>query len=430
MLREFRYAVRHLTRAPRFSLLAVLTLGLALAGTGALLSILNALVLRTAGGPEPHRLAVVTVANDRGQQGFVAYSAFEELASVQDVFEVMSGTTGIAPGRVEINGAIATIACESVTGAYHGVLGASASLGRLISQEDDHQARPVAVISHDFWRTRFASDPAIVRLTAIPIIEGRVFTWEDDDTQPQVVIVNATLARQLVGSGSAIGTSLRLGPDANAKAVEVVGVVRDASPGDARLAGMPIIYRPIFQERTFLRSAILTIHARDNGRLEEHVRRTVGGLGHSYITIFRSMQEQLARNMVTERTLFFLASFVGWLTVLLAALGIYALLTFSIGRRLREMGLRQALGASHLALIHLIAREGLVLIVMGILLGVPLALGLGRVSRALLAELPWASHGGVLAAASVALMAAGCLAVAGPAWRAARTDPADALRGD
>ena len=134
--------------------------------------------------------------------------------------------------------------------------------------------------------------------------------------------------------------------------------------------------------------------------------------------------------MVTERTLFFLSSFVGWLTVLLAALGMYALLTYSIGRRLREMGLRQALGASPM-LIRLIAREGLVLIAMGLLLGVPLSFALGRLSRALLAELPWSSHGGVLAAATAACDGvAGLLAVAGPAWRAARTDPADALRGD
>jgi putative ABC transport system permease protein len=115
------------------------------------------------------------------------------------------------------------------------------------------------------------------------------------------------------------------------------------------------------------------------------------------------------------------------LSVLLAALGLYSLLAYSVGRRMRELALRMALGASHTAVRAMVIREGLMLAGLGIVLGVPIALAAGRLSRSFLEELP-ASSVGLVAATAALLLVIGMIAVAAPARRAARTDPALALR--
>jgi ABC-type antimicrobial peptide transport system permease subunit len=121
--------------------------------------------------------------------------------------------------------------------------------------------------------------------------------------------------------------------------------------------------------------------------------------------------------MLTERTLLILSSFVGGLSVLLAALGLYSLLAYSVGRRMRELASRMALGASHTVVRSMVIREGLMLAILGIVIGVPIALASGRLSRSYLEELPAASPGLVVAVAAM-LLIIGLVAVAAPARRA------------
>src|SRR5688572_607248 len=104
MIREIRYAWRHLSRARGFSLVAIVTLALAGGGTGALVSLLQAIVLRPLNVPEPERLAVVTIANDKGVQGFISLPAIEDLRRAQDVFTGLCGSISGASVRVEIDG--------------------------------------------------------------------------------------------------------------------------------------------------------------------------------------------------------------------------------------------------------------------------------------------------------------------------------------
>jgi hypothetical protein len=277
--------------------------------------------------------------------------------------------------------------------------------------------------------------PGFFDLLGIKVIRGRGFEWQDDQGHPAVVIINASLARQLFsGAGAdgdaaavAIGKRIRVGADPKAPAAEIVGVVTDASPGDVRLARLPTVYRPILQEPAFLQNPIFVLRARGTEGFAASVRRIVTASGRFYVVEVRSIEDQIARTMLTERTLVVLSSFVGGLSVLLAALGLYSLLAYSVGRRMRELALRMALGASHTAVRAMVIREGMTLAVLGLVVGMPLAVASGRLSRSYLEELPAASVGLVVAVGAM-LLAIGLIAVAAPARRAARTDPAVALR--
>jgi putative ABC transport system permease protein len=203
--------------------------------------------------------------------------------------------------------------------------------------------------------------------------------------------------------------------------------VTDASPGDVRLTRLPMVYRPIFQETNALQIPIFVLRASGTEAFAAAVRQTVQASGRYYVASIRSIEEQIERTMLTERTLSLLSSFVGGLSVLLATLGLYSLLAYSVGQRMRELAVRMALGATHTDVRSMVIREGLTLALLGVALGVPIALATGRVSRTLLEELPAASVG-LVAAAGALLLVIVSIAVAAPARRAARTDPAVALR--
>lgn len=273
------------------------------------------------------------------------------------------------------------------------------------------------------------TSPGFFELLGIDLLNGRTFSRDDDRGHPRVAIVNASLARLLFGEGTAIGQRIRIGPSPQAPLIEVVGVVRDASPGDLRLSGLPMVYRPIFQEPAELQNPVIVLRTANRPALAQSIRQTVESPGHAYVTSIKTVDEQIALTQATERTLVRLSGFVGALGLLLAGIGVYALLSYNLSRRRREMGLRLALGASARALETMILRQGLTLTAIGVALGIPLALGTSRVARSLLHELPPASPA-VLAGAAAVLVIVGLLAALAPARRASRTDGATSLRAE
>jgi predicted permease len=288
---------------------------------------------------------------------------------------------------------------------------------------------PATLAAGDVGAVLDRVSPEFFTLTRINLIDGRLFTPQDDPSHPLVAVINESLARQLFADGHAIGKRIRAGASPRAPEAEVVGIVRDASPGDVRIAHLPIAYFCIFQDPVFLRVPNLLIHASNVAPLAEPVRRTIASLDHHFPFRIFTIQEQIDRTMTTERTLWVLSSFVGGLGVVLASLGLYALLAYTIGRRQRELGLRMALGASGTALARMVAKEAITLVLFGLAAGLPLAFVLGRFAGALLFGLsPF--DPATLAATSLVLLTAALLAVADPARRVAGIDPAIALRAD
>lgn len=383
LLQDVRYALRHLQRAPGFSFVAILTLALGVGANAALFSLLNALVLRPLPVTEPHRLVVVSRMNQRGQVRSIPLTTVAELMRHQRVLEeALSGYSCCGMFPTEANGAVSASPVEFVDGHFYPMLGVRPFLGRLISAED----------------------------------------------VPEAAIVNASLARRLFPSGNAIGRRIRLGTDPKLRALEIVGVVGDANYGNLRASHVPIVFRSWLQGGAYARYPIVEIRTSVEPKaLGDDVRRTVASLGREYLLNLRTLDEQMSSSLARERVTAALSSFFAGLAVLMASIGLYGLLASAVARRTREIGVRMALGASRPAVLRMVVREGLVLTLLGVAVGVPCALGVGRLTGALLFNLAPSDPLTLIGAAGFFVIVG---AVAGllPARRASSLDPMAALR--
>jgi predicted permease len=268
--------------------------------------------------------------------------------------------------------------------------------------------------------------PGFVRTAGIRLLAGREFRWQDTDEAPPVAILTEPLAARLFPEGDAIGNAFRI-PGRKPDTYTVVGVVSDFSPGDPRIRNVPRVYIPAMQDPAGSSAPNIVFRLRDRRGVADAIRAAVEPLGRHRITFMRTTGEQADRLLIQERVLSALSSGFAGLAMLVGALGLYALLAQAVTRRLRELGLRMALGSSRRGIVALVLSEAMRMIVVGIAIGLPLALASGRAARALLYESS-AYDPAAMAAALVLITAVGGLAAVIPAMRAARTDVATALR--
>jgi predicted permease len=276
---------------------------------------------------------------------------------------------------------------------------------------------PIEVVSPRFFET-----------VGMTLIQGRDFTWKDDGHHSEVAIINASLSRHLFPTGGAIGRQIRIGIDRSRRSIEIIGIVSDASIGNVRDAHLPIVFRPWLQEpqATFVPVIVLRISG-EPLNLVEPVRRVVASLGREYIFAISTLEDRLNRSLAQERVTAALASLFAAVAVLLAFVGLYGLLAYAVVRRTREIGVRMALGASRWIIARMIVGEGLALAVFGVVLGVPCAVAVGRLSGALLYGL-MPSDPLTLASAAGFFFVLGAFSGLWPALRASTIDPMTALR--
>jgi putative ABC transport system permease protein len=268
--------------------------------------------------------------------------------------------------------------------------------------------------------------PGFFRTLGIRILRGRDFDLRDDQKHPAVAIVSARLARLAFPSGNAIGEHLRIG-DLKGE-LEIVGIASDATLGDPRVPDAPGVYAPIFQHADYLGWANAIVRTSgDPGGVARALRDRIDALGREYPLRIESVGEELDHALVPERMMASLAGFFGALGLLLAAVGLYGLLSYTVSQRIGEIGMRVALGATARAIVALILREVAVLLAIGLGIGLILAFAGGRAIGALLYGLSGHDPVMLLGAAGVLILTA---AFAGliPAVRAARVDPVVALR--
>ena len=258
-----------------------------------------------------------------------------------------------------------------------------------------------------------------------PIVEGRAFTEHDDKDSPKVVIVNETLARRFWPNDSAIGKRLKLG--ANSPYREVVGVAKD---GKYFLLGEPPT-EYFFVPHSQAYDGKMTIIARTSGNPEslgEAIRREVTGLD-SELPVYgmRSMPKYLDRVLSGPKSIAALATIFGMIALLMASIGLYGVMSYSVSQRTREVGIRIALGASSGSVVKLVLREGSVLVGVGIALGLAAAILVSRFLESLLFGVSSTDPLTFLIIPAV-LVLVSFLASYLPARRAAQVDPMVALR--
>jgi predicted permease len=272
--------------------------------------------------------------------------------------------------------------------------------------------------------------PRFFETLGITLLRGRDFTWADDAEHPPVTIINERLERTLFPRGDAIGQRIRIGNDPGRAAVEVVGVAADAAIGSYKQPHMPVAFRPRMQELQLARAPVMVFRIDgDPGAADKKIDAVIAGLGHEYARGFYSVDEQIDRALLQERLLAALSSFFAALAVLLTFLGLYSVLTYAVTRRTREIGVRMALGSSRPGVVRLVLRDSLAVTLLGVAIGLPCALGAGRLIASLLFAVP-PSDPATLAVASVFFIIVGAVAALRPALRAASVDPLTALRAE
>jgi putative ABC transport system permease protein len=259
----------------------------------------------------------------------------------------------------------------------------------------------------------------------IPVLSGRTFGPADDTNAPRRVVISQELARQLYPSDDPIGKSLRV---AGGEA-EVIGVVGDVALGP-RAAPRPYIYHSHSQYAADRNWALTQVVAFDANRAPSigDMRRELAQIDPALVLYQPKMLDDVvAGGMAQERfALLLLASFA-LLAIVLAAIGLYGVLSYAVNRRRREMGIRMALGAPAGAVRWLVVRDGSRLALAGVVLGVGLSLAATRPLQSLLFGVS-ATEPVVFAAAAGVLAVVAIVASWIPARAATRLDPLQAVR--
>ncbi len=273
----------------------------------------------------------------------------------------------------------------------------------------------------------------------VPITMGGDFTIKDtqrvkhgpdpDDFSPTTIMINQAFARKFFAGRNPIGLHIGFGSDPGTKIdMQVIGVVKDIKYTNLRDAIPVQAYVPYLADphvggmTVYLRTSV------DPREIMPIIRQKVGRLDPRIpIYDMRTTEQQLDLSLRTERLVASLSTVFGFLATLLAVVGLYGVMAYTVARRTREIGIRMALGAQQGNVLWLIMREVIVVLAAGILVGIPAAVGLSRLVRSQLYGLT-PHDPGTIVAATLVLSFIACLAGLIPALRASRIDPTRSLR--
>jgi putative ABC transport system permease protein len=246
-----------------------------------------------------------------------------------------------------------------------------------------------------------------------------------------VAIVNEEMARKFFHGASPVGKTYRLVMhDSLGAPTEIVGLVKNAKYKRLREDPIPTIYLAHSQSERF--GPYATYHLRAAGAatsLVPAVKNMIAGINPSIAIELTTMSHQVESSLTRERLLARLSGFFGGLALLLATVGLYGTLSYSVARRRNEIGIRIALGAAQHRVIRLVLGEVTKIVGLGIALGAIVALMSTHWVESLLYGLTPSDPATIIGSA-IALAVVGLAAGALPAWRAARVDPISALRED
>ena len=328
------------------------------------------------------------------------------------LYEQIEGALRQSPGVVAVSEATVRLLDDSSAG-YNMIVS-----GFTAGPEADTSARTTDV------------GPRYFSTLGIPLIAGREFGDADTADSAPVAIVNQAFVRKFrLGDralGARIGTDVGRPPD-----IEIVGVVADATYNTAREAPPPQYFRP-YRQTT---APTLSFYVRSAPGVDPAgLMASIPALVHRFdpnlpVGDLRTMDEQFDENTTAQRLVMTMASSLAVLAAVLAAIGLYAVLAYSVSQRLREIGIRMALGARGTDVHMMVLAQSSRIAIVATVVGVALAIGLGRLAESMLfgvTALDARAQGGAAALMLAIAVMAGLL----PARRAAAVDPVDALRAE
>ncbi len=270
------------------------------------------------------------------------------------------------------------------------------------------------------------------RTIGTPLLAGREFDERDTRASQNVAIVSEEFVRTFSLGPNPVGEKfwIERTPFAPQMVVEIVGVAKNSKYRDLRQRFLPLSFFPVTQFEEPLRGGSILI--RSNANLETLtplIRRAIADASPGIQYSFAVLKTRIEQTLLRERLMAILSGLFGALAVLLASVGLYGVISYTVARRTNEIGIRIALGASRRRVIGLVLRETGVVLGVGLGAGLVISLAVGRAVRSLLFGLE-PSDPLTLAVAGVALAVVALLASYLPAHRASTVDPAIALRGE
>ncbi|MFN7920058.1 MAG: ABC transporter permease [Bryobacteraceae bacterium] len=268
--------------------------------------------------------------------------------------------------------------------------------------------------------------PGYFETMGIPVLEGRDFTVADQMEQAKVAVVNRKFAEHFFPGRSAVGRHIGRGGGPKTKLdIEIVGVVADSLYEGPREGVRRQVFIPMWGRGS---SAFYVRVAMGSSSAYPLIRNAIRQIDASMpVYEMKTLEAQLDQSLMSERLVALLSAGFGLLATLLASIGLYSVMAFVVARRKKELGIRMALGARPGSVLWLVMREVLMLVSIGLAVGVPAALALGRFVSAQLYGIkphdPW-----ITVATMAALIAVSGMAGLIPAHRASRVDPILALR--
>ena len=269
--------------------------------------------------------------------------------------------------------------------------------------------------------------PDYFKTLRIPLLAGREFTRADRLGAPRVAIVNETFAKKFNLGRDAVGKRMRIG-SGGALDMEIVGLVKDAKYSSVKGEVPPVFVQPYRQDE---RVGTITFYVRTSGspeQLLQSVNRIVAAADPNLpVENLKTMPQQVRDNVFLDRMISMLSAGFAGVATLLAAVGLYGVLAYTVAQRTREIGLRMALGAAPGRVRSMILRQVAIMTAVGGIVGLSAALWAGRAAKAILFEME--GHDPVVLTGSVVLLALVALGAGFiPAHRASRVDPMLALR--
>jgi predicted permease len=302
------------------------------------------------------------------------------------------------------------------------------------------EGRPLTNGPYHGGATWLTMSPHYFDVFRIPLVSGRVFTDQDNGAAERVVVINQALAKEYWPKGDALGARISIGkgvgPEFDEPPRQIIGIVADVREGALSRPPDQIMYVPFAQ----VNDGIIALNNRIvpvtwavrtklqpfslSADVQRELREGSGGLPVAHI---RSMQQVVGESTARNDFYMTLLTIFAGVALLLAAIGVYGLMAYSVQQRTQEIGVRMALGASPQQVRRMVVTQGMQLAFVGVVIGVGSALGLTRLMSSLLYGVkPWDPITILLVA--VLLSGVTLLATYLPARRASRVDPMVALR--
>ena len=271
--------------------------------------------------------------------------------------------------------------------------------------------------------------PDYFKTMEIPMLAGRDFRITDVLNAPKVCIINEAFAKKYFGTVNAVGHKIGMGIDPGTKTdITIIGVARNTKYENMREEIPVEVYRP-YQQLDFSTGMVAYVRTAHN---PEEIFTSISKRVHDLdanLPVFDmiTLEKQTEHSLVTERLVATLSSGFGLLATLLAAIGLYGVMAYTVARRTREIGIRMAIGAAKRDVLWLVMREVLVLLGIGVAIALPAAWMLTQTVRSQLYGIQPADPASI-AAAMLTIACVALLAGYVPAVRATRVDPMRALR--